>query len=278
MSPRLETDDPLTQKSLIIAQVENSKQGDEPPCQELNSEELLEQKQQEEKVELRQAYEFLKLLAKKLKRSVNIVNSAMVYFLKYTRIYSFTNINKYLVASSCFLLAAKCRNEPIPLEYLVELYIYCEAKRANKDSNINISRTMKDQYADRIKQQEFELVYEIGFDTEIDLPYTYIAQFATTDLGKAFARTRGSKCAYMFMNDSFLTTCSLYYPPKYVAAACLLMAYIYIKTKDQLPGDELNAFEGSEWLASIDETLDLPTIIEVKDEIKKCYARKASSS
>jgi hypothetical protein len=247
-------------------------------CHVEDSEEFKRQKREEERAYLRQTYDFLKLLAKKLKRNQAVVNTSMVFFLKYTRIYSFTNINKYLVASACFLLGAKCRDEPVPIEYLVEWYTYFETKRTNNTSKIDISHAKKEEYSTRIQEQEFEVLCEIGFDCEVDLPSNYIAQFASTKLGKTFAKSNCSKYAYMFMNDSFLTTCALYYPPQYVAAACILMAYIYIKSSNKLSGSDLSAFDNTEWYKSIDETLDLNIIIEVKDEIKKCYAKKASSS
>lgn len=238
----------------------------------------MRQKREEERLCFKQTYDFLKLLAKKLKRNQAVVNTSMVYFHKYTRIYSFTNINKYLVASACFLLGAKCRDEPVPIEYLVEWYIYFETKRTSTTSKLDISAAKKEEYSNRIQEQEFELLCEIGFDCEVDLPSNYIAQFAASPVGKSFAKSNCSKYAYMFMNDSFLTTCALFYSPQYIAAACILMAYIY-SSSNKSSGVELSdAFENTEWYKSIDETLDLSTIIEVKDEIKKCYAKKTSSS
>jgi hypothetical protein len=88
----------------------------------------------------------------------------MVFFLKYTRIISFTSINKYLVAAACLLLGAKCRDEPVPIEYLVEWYIYFETKRISKASKVDISAHKKEEYSNRIKEQEFDILCEIGFD------------------------------------------------------------------------------------------------------------------
>lgn len=47
-------------------------------------------------------------MTKKLKRNLYVVNTSMVFFLKYTRLFSMADINKYLVASACLLLGAKC--------------------------------------------------------------------------------------------------------------------------------------------------------------------------
>lgn len=245
-----------------------------------NSEELIRQKNEEDRECLKEAFNFLKQLAKHLKRGQAIVNTSMVFFLKYTRIHSAANINKYLVASSWFLLAAKCRDEPVPIEYLVEWYIFLETKRTHNNSKTDLSSSKKYDYSNRIQEQEFDILCEIGFDWEVDLPMKYIAQFAASPIGKiVFNKCECSKYAYLFANDSFMTTCSLYYPAQYIAAAAIYMAVIYINISGSNSAKkyDMSTFENSEWYTSIDENLDLATIIEVKDEIKKCYAKKASS-
>lgn len=245
------------------------------------SEEYIGQKREEDQQCLKEACEYMKMVAKKLNRGQNVINTSMVFFLKYTRIYSFTSINKFLVASACFLLGAKCRDEPVPIEFLVEWYIYLETKRLGTDSKVDISDHKKREYCTRIQEQEFDVLCEIGFDCEVDLPNKYIAQFASTPLGKTFlANPNCSRFALRFLNDSFMTTCSLYYTPQQIAAAWIYMAIVYMhknsKSCKDLP--DLSVLDNSEWYASIDESLDLNTIIEVKDEIKKCYVPKPSSS
>lgn len=274
-SPYQESDDAPTHKIHSAKQPSNF-----APATCSNSEELRRQKREEERDCLKEAFDFLKLMAKKLKRSQAIVNTSMVFFLKYTRIYSFSNINKFLVAAAWLLLGAKCRDEPVPIEYLVEWYIYFETKRTSNASKVDISVSKKEEYSNRIQEQEFDILCEIGFDCEVDLPNKYIAQFAASPIGKKiFAKTNCAKYAYMFMNDSFMTTCALYYPPQQIAAAAIYMAYIYICSSDKSANKlDTSALENSEWFASIDETLDLATITEVKDEIKKCYTKKPSSS
>ena len=185
------------------------------------------------------------------------------------------------MASAWFLLAAKCRDEPVPIEYLVEWYIFLETKRTSNNSKTDFSSCKKYDYSNRIQEQEFDILCEIGFDWEVDLPMKYIAQFAASPIGKTiFAKSECSKYAYMFANDSFMTTCALFYPAQYIAAAAIYMAIIYISTSGSNSAQkfDMSTFENKEWYASIDESLDLATIIEVKDEIKKCYVKKASSS
>jgi len=246
------------------------------------SEEFKRLKREEERKCLKETYEFLRLLCKKLHRSHIIVNTSMFFFLKYTRIYSFATINKFLVASACLLLGAKCQDEPIPIEFLVEWYIWCETKRQANDSKIDISEHKKQDYSCRIQEQEFDILCELGFDCEVDLPNKYISQFAASPIGKAiYSKFNIGRYATMFANDSFTTTCSLYYTPQQIAAASIYMASIYLTTSGKVPklsDMDLNAPQNTEWYASIDETLDIDIITEVKGEIKKCYAKKTSSS
>lgn len=233
---------------------------------------------EEELANIKETHAFIKELAKKLNCSQSTINKAMVFVLKYTRIYSFTEINKFLVAASCLLLAAKCNDQPVPIEYLVEWYIALETKRINKNSKSDFSRSKKDEYSQTIQEQEFDVLCEIGFDCEIELPNKYVQKFASSPFGKKFAKSNCSKYAYMFVNDCFLTTCSLYYSPECIAAACVLMAYIFTNQKSSENEFSLDNWNKTEWYKYIDDSLDLETIIEAKDEIKKCYNKKASSS
>lgn len=238
------------------------------------SEEALKEEKVKEQRFIREANNFLKLLAKKLHFGQAIINTSMFYLLKYTRIYPYTSINKYLVSASCLLLAAKVRNEPIPMEYLVEWYIWAEFRRIDKDARPIMSERMKQDYMARIQEQEFDILSELNFEVEVELPNKFIAKYCHKLHGKTGSVSSTlSKYAYMFMNDAFTTTAPLYYSPSLIAATVIYMAEVYMKklTGKKSTKDEEAEEEGEEWFKVIDESLDLKTIIEVKDEIKKCY-------
>lgn len=241
----------------------------------------MEQEKVQELRFLKGAFDFLKLLARKLKFSQTIINSAMFYLLKYTRVYPYTSMNKYLVAASCLLLAAKVRTEPIPMEYLVEWYIWAEYKRINSKANPHISDKMKSDYRARIEEQEFDILSELNFDVEVDLPNKYIAKYLCIIQGKTVSKNPLLlKYAYMFMNDAFKTTVPLFYTPQELAATVVYMADVYQKkaAKKARPAEPTPEETEEEWLKRIDPTLDLKHLTEVKDEIKKCYLLKTSSS
>lgn len=167
------------------------------------------------------------------------------------------------------------------MEYLAEWYIWAEFKRIDPQSRPLISEKMKQDYVSKIQEQEFEILSELNFEVEVNLPNKYIAKFIHISRSKAgFPSHLLSKFAYMFMNDSFTTTVPLYYTPQEIAAAVIYMADVYLKKSPKLKEKYLSRYPANEekWFKLIDETLDLETIIEVKDEIKKCYDRKTSSS
>jgi len=248
----------------------------------LASEEALENEKTEERKFLKETSDFLKVLAKKLRVSQKFVNTAMIYVIRYTRIFPYHSVNKFLVGAACLLLASKALNEGILLEHLVEYYIEQEGKRISKKTgksvNIDLSSNTKDHYIEEIQAQEFDILLETGFDFDTDLPNNYIAKFASWKEGKTiFKSHKHSKFAYMFVNDAFTTTVPLYYTPQEIAATAIFMAKVYLskgQTKEQREQES-----DEEWIKLIDESLEYSTIIEVKDEIKKVYEiRKTSSS
>ena len=94
-----DTHESLTTKSFSGStnKIPNVQVTPETSCHVENSEEFIRQKNEEDRECLKEAFNFLKQIAKHLKRGQAIVNTSMVFFLKYTRIHSVANINKYLI-------------------------------------------------------------------------------------------------------------------------------------------------------------------------------------
>eukprot|EP00343_Euplotes_focardii_P007923 CAMPEP_0205819724 /NCGR_PEP_ID=MMETSP0206-20130828/2181_1 /ASSEMBLY_ACC=CAM_ASM_000279 /TAXON_ID=36767 /ORGANISM="Euplotes focardii, Strain TN1" /LENGTH=282 /DNA_ID=CAMNT_0053113625 /DNA_START=114 /DNA_END=962 /DNA_ORIENTATION=+ len=246
------------------------------------SEEALEGERREERKFLKETNDFLKYLAKKLRISQKFVNTAMIYVMKYTRINPYHSVNKFLVGAASLLLASKALNEGILLEHLVEYYIEIECKRIEKTSGrpcrLDLTAKNKEIYMEEIQVQEFDILLEVGFEFDVELPNSYIAKFASSKGGKTiFKSAKHSKFAYMFTNDAYTTTAPLYYTPLEIAATAIYMAKVYLSKENSKDQGEQETEE--EWIRLIDSSLELSTIIEVKDEIKKVYEiRKTSSS
>lgn len=224
----------------------------------------------------------MKVLSKKLKLTHKFVNTAMIYVMRYTRINPYNTVNKFLVGAACLLLASKALNEGILLEHLVEYYIASECKRieatTGRKCQIDLTARNKESYIEEIQAQEFDILLEIGFEFDVELPNSCIAKFVSSPEGKTIFRSaKHSKFIYMFVNDVFgSTTVPLYYTPVEIAATAIYMAKVYI---DQLKKKEpCDIEEEKEWIKLIDASLELSTIVEVKDEIKKVYGTKQTSS
>ena len=82
---------------------------------------------------------------------------------------------------------------------------------------------------------ESELLCELGFEVEVILPHRFITGFCQAFLPPS---TMVHTYAIRFMNDSFRTTCPLFYSPAAIAAASIYMAVLFLerkKIKQELP-------------------------------------------
>lgn len=92
--------------------------------------------------------------------------------------------------------------------------------------------------SDSIKNYEFELLNEIGFNIEIPLAYPFIRNFIfpiniSSDLRKTIIRYANN-----FANDSFRTNLCLYKGPENIAIACVFLAVKYVKFEMQIDADQ----------------------------------------
>jgi hypothetical protein len=124
-----------------------------------------------------------------------------------------------------------------------------------------MTRDQRQVYEESIAATEFEILCNIGFDCELELPSIHIAQFCAD----AAASEQLERHAYMFLNDAFLTPAVLYFHPKVLAAACLTMSSLFL-TKMGFP-----AALPEGWLSAIDPELTPALVSEAKEEIKKVY-------
>jgi len=101
----------------------------------------------------------------------------MMFVQKCSLIVPFDELNKYLLSAAAFLLAAKTMDEPISLSALAETYCLLEQSR-NKSSGGNpskVSKWLREEYETLISGTEFDILCNVGFDCELELPSTHIA-------------------------------------------------------------------------------------------------------
>jgi len=142
---------------------------------------------------IKSCYKVLLVLAHNFKRGQFIVNSSMVFILKYIRIYNHNEINKYLLCVSSFVLAAKSRDEPLPLNP-VAIFL---RKITNPLAKNRVSNWEKENLKNQICDMEYSILCELGFDVDLELPNIHIASMCEG------AHHDVEKYAYMFLNDSF---------------------------------------------------------------------------
>ena len=170
---------------------------------------------------LKLCYKFLLDAARKFGRGQFVVNSAMVFILKYIRVHPHNDAHRFLLCVGSFLLAAKTRDEPLYLDYVASFL----RSVTNPMVKTKISHWELENLKSSICEMEYSILIELGFDCDLDLPNNYIAEFCNDvhSINKDL-----EKYAYMFLNDSFQTECFLYFHPKIIAAACVWMSHIFL--------------------------------------------------
>ena len=223
--------------------------------------------EQEQTKFFKACYDFLLKLSQLLGRGQFIVNTAMVFVLKVSRTCDFEVLNRYILSAAAFHLAAKTKDEPVTLSRLAESFIRLEKARnggfSKISASINIPKGIREEYEKRIELEELEILSSIGFDCDIVLPNTYIAQIARKF---EFGGTSLEKYSYSFLNDSFQTLVYLCHHPKIIAATCVYMSLTF-HTKKQLPVKELP----QDWFTQFDPELELDSILDAKNIIKTIY-------
>lgn len=111
---------------------------------------------------------------------------------------------------------------------------------------------------------EFEILNQIGFDLNLELPYKYVHLMKSYYIDYL----RNPKLIVIttnFINDSFKLPLCLYYDPLIIALASLYLVGVYFKIS--LPETK----EGLKWYQLIDTQMSLGLIIEVGEKINKIY-------
>ena len=102
------------------------------------------------------------------------LSTAMVFFHKYflfKKVFSH-EYTKYLTCCTCVFLSLKVSNLMIPLEKLLDTFLFLYFRENYQKLNIN--EKLISEISNKIFQIEFEILNAIGFDLNVDLPYKYI--------------------------------------------------------------------------------------------------------
>ena len=135
--------------------------------------------------------------------------------------------------------------------------------------------------SDHIQKAEKELANSLGYDFEIDLPYSYLNQFHKT-LGYSEDLDRIVRTANFFMNDIFMTEIVLFFHPLVIAMACLKIAREYLQMKEkaelpEFPQVQVETQDGEqyalEWFQILDERVSIEAICDVQRRVERFYQK-----
>lgn len=198
--------------------------------------------------------------------SQSCLSTAMVFFHKYflfKKAFSH-DYTKYLTCCTCVFLSLKVSNLIIPLEKLIDNFLFLYFRENYQKLNIN-EKLISD-ISNKIFQIEFEILNAIGFDLNVDLPYKYI-YFMKPYFEESFNAQFYSKYILIvtsFINDSFKLPVCLFYEPVLIFLACVYLVEIYFKI-------QLKDKSGKKWFQLIDESVQFTQIEEISARIKMIY-------
>ena len=206
-------------------------------------------------------YKIMKTISSKLKFSSQVVLSiAMIYFHKYF-FYSKFDIEKgtkrlFLCASFIFI-ATKVANRLISLNEVSNI-----VKEILQKKNFSFT---KEEIKQNIIENEFNIMSVIGFNLEVDLPYSFLIKIKKYFEENLQLNTKKlvELCCY-YINDSFILPLCLHYMPDVIAISAVSIMTKQIDIKLDI-----------EKIAKLsDFDVDLAEVNECEQAIKGLYTRK----
>lgn len=198
--------------------------------------------------------------------SQSCLSTAMVFFHKYflfKKVFSH-DYTKYLTCCTCVFLSLKVSNLIVPLEKLIDTFLFLYFRENYQKLNIN--EKLISEISNKVFQIEFEILNAIGFDLNVDLPYKYI-YLMKPYFEESFNAQFYSKYILIvtsFINDSFKLPVCLYYEPLLIFLACVYLVEIYFKI-------QLKDKAEKKWFQLIDSSVQFLEVEKISAKIKMIY-------
>ena len=204
----------------------------------------------------------------------------MVLIHKYFKLHSLKSVsssNQLLIAASCVFLVSKVLYMPISLEKAVEAFFSIEKRLNNKQlMRATLSKEREAHYREIIETMESNVLYSLGFDLDLDLPYNIIRTFCEKYADFA-SRDSLYQIAFKFCNDSFKLPLCLFFHPKILAAAFIQMAALWRKKQGCDTGLTL-IINGHPWYKWIDSAIEQSEINQVINHMRQLYMGASSEN
>lgn len=209
------------------------------------------------------------------------IAKAVFIFHKFSKLRSFKKINFMLYASVCIFISAKFDDNPVKLDAIARMFltmniIYQKIRARHplgtrdldpNDFPLSIYReTTFEQNTIQLACETFttaeaEILSDIGYDLDIDLPYYYIQSLEEKGI---MVDEELLDIATAVINKSWRTILCLYYEPKVIALAALACAQ---EITDHAAADNISKI-GSSWMKSFGE-FDGEEVKEVTKYLKE---------
>jgi len=171
-------------------------------------------------------------------------------------------LTKYLSCFTCLFLALKICDCLISFDHLIKIFLKLLFK-IQMINPVDINEKIIKETKERLFQIEFEILDFIGFDLNINMPYSYLQKMIP--YFKDFLKMdKLILCATSFLNDSFKLPLCLYYDPFLILLACIYLCEFYFNVK-------LLDYNGIKWYHILDESVDFKIVKEIFLKLKMSY-------
>jgi len=185
---------------------------------------------EEERAERKEGVEFLMNCAHQLRLPYNAACTAAVYFQKFYMRRSFKVHSKWDTAAACLYLAAKSEETRKHCSAVAETCHFIRFKQVAPDPRSHPSEHAV--LVKRVLDKELILLQTIEFNFQVSLPHIYLpvvyewfkANFPQIKDGKL---QKSCQISWFFLMDSYKLPVILFYPPQWIALACIELAIRY---------------------------------------------------
>jgi len=183
----------------------------------------------------------IQAVGQQLQLPVNVLYTAIFYYHRFYAVQAFQIHDRLQVATACLFLAGKVEECPRPLKLVIQM-VYSHRFRKFPDLRRKIMQDM-DTFAivkDRILVVERSLLYTVGFDFNVEQPFTPIIELANMVQHFLDFKFKGVdhdkerqdvlQCAWNFALDSMRLNVCLQFSPTKIATVCI---YLSVKALSQ---------------------------------------------
>eukprot|EP00826_Nyctotherus_ovalis_P040765 TRINITY_DN4042_c0_g1_i32.p1 TRINITY_DN4042_c0_g1~~TRINITY_DN4042_c0_g1_i32.p1 ORF type:complete len:251 (-),score=38.91 TRINITY_DN4042_c0_g1_i32:53-805(-) len=170
--------------------------------------------------------------------------------------------DKHLVSTACLLLASKVENAPLKLAKLAAAFHKAQLKRHGLPAKQPSAHQLF-QIQSALCLIESEVLTEIGFDFDVELPYRYIQEYGEYEADGIGEVVQVASC---ICNDTFIMPLCLYYHPMQIACGCIYFSTLHLKTP--LPN-----FGGNPWYKFLHSEIEFAHVQEIANYLKHIYKK-----